>query len=153
MAEHLALQRAWARRDAPHDVQAQFRRYLDNQSVPMPVLHEVFEVFDEPEAAVGLRRRAAREPMYRGATRQWHLAVWIAHYEDTDAALSALRKSQMVHSGAEASWLWLPVLSKVRRQTRFKKLVTELGLVHYWRATGNWGRFARPLSGGDFECS
>jgi hypothetical protein len=30
--------------------------------------------------------------------------------------------------------------------------VRELGLVDYWRASGKWGDFARPVGTDDFEC-
>jgi hypothetical protein len=30
--------------------------------------------------------------------------------------------------------------------------VRELGLADYWRASGNWSDFARPLGTDDFEC-
>lgn len=85
--------------------------------------------------------------------RQWFLAGWLAHYGDADAAFSALWRSQVELTGAEPSWLWLPVLSEVRRKPEFKNLLTRVGLVDCWRATGNWGRFCRPLSDHDFVCS
>jgi hypothetical protein len=31
--------------------------------------------------------------------------------------------------------------------------VRDLGLVAYWRASGNWGEFCRPLGEDDFVCS
>jgi hypothetical protein len=31
--------------------------------------------------------------------------------------------------------------------------VRELRLVDYWRSSGNWGDFCRPIGRNDFECS
>ncbi len=33
----------------------------------------------------------------------------------------------------------------------FKDLVRALGVERYWRATGQWGDFARPAGEDDFE--
>jgi hypothetical protein len=43
-------------------------------------------------------------------------------------------------------------LSLQRSQEAFEDLVRDLGLVEYWRATGEWGDFCRPLGTEDFEC-
>jgi hypothetical protein len=41
----------------------------------------------------------------------------------------------------------------MRRLPGFKELLRNLGLVRYWRETGNWNDFCRPVSDDDFECS
>ena len=33
-----------------------------------------------------------------------------------------------------------------------KELAKDVGLLTYWRTTGEWGAFARPLPNDDFEC-
>jgi hypothetical protein len=48
--------------------------------------------------------------------------------------------------------LWLAIHKDMRRLPGFKDLVRDLGLVDYWRTTGNWGQFCRPLGEDDFEC-
>ena len=49
--------------------------------------------------------------------------------------------------------LWRPALSEVRRQPGFETLVRDLGLVDYWRASGDWGDFCRDNGSGSFVCS
>jgi len=50
--------------------------------------------------------------------------------------------------------IWRPVMRDVRRQPGFKSLLLELGIVDHWRATGEWGDFGKPISGGnDFSCT
>jgi hypothetical protein len=31
-------------------------------------------------------------------------------------------------------------------------MLRDIGLVQYWRATGNWGDFCRAVGAADFEC-
>ncbi len=42
-------------------------------------------------------------------------------------------------------------MDRVRTDQRYKQLVTQLGLVDYWRARG-WPDFCHPVSDFDFEC-
>lgn len=48
--------------------------------------------------------------------------------------------------------LWYPYKTQVRATPEFKDIVRELGLVDYWRKTGNWGDFCKPVGSDDFEC-
>ena len=48
-------------------------------------------------------------------------------------------------------YLWMPVLGAARRDPRFKEIVRDMGLVDYWRRSGKWGDFARPVGDDDFE--
>jgi TolB-like protein len=41
---------------------------------------------------------------------------------------------------------------RFRADPRFKQLVRGLGLVDYFRASGNWGDFCKPVGKDDFEC-
>ena len=47
--------------------------------------------------------------------------------------------------------LWRGIYRDVRMLPAFKELLRELGLVDYWRETGNWGDFVRPVGDDDFE--
>ena len=50
-------------------------------------------------------------------------------------------------------WIvWRPVMRDLRTEPGFKALVKDMGLADYWRATGNWGEFCRPVGENDFEC-
>ena len=44
-------------------------------------------------------------------------------------------------------------MKPMRQLPGFKDLVTKIGLVHYWRTTGNWGEFCHPVGKDDFECN
>ncbi len=40
----------------------------------------------------------------------------------------------------------------LRADPRFKEIVRDVGLVDYWRASGNWGDYCKPVGNDDFEC-
>ena len=71
--------------------------------------------------------------------------VWAAYYGDDELALSSMH-------GSSADWtLWTPNASGVRKLPGFKDLVTERGMVEYWREF-DWGYYCRPVGDDDFEC-
>jgi hypothetical protein len=47
--------------------------------------------------------------------------------------------------------LWGPANQSTRRLPGFKTLVREAGLVDYWRQSGQWNEFCKPVSTDDFE--
>lgn len=44
-----------------------------------------------------------------------------------------------------------PIVSPARKTQQYKQLVTEIGLVDYWRERG-WADFCHPVGEDDFEC-
>jgi hypothetical protein len=48
--------------------------------------------------------------------------------------------------------IWRPIFKGVRQLPGFKDFVRDLGLVDYWRTSGNWGDFCHPVGEEDFEC-
>ena len=47
--------------------------------------------------------------------------------------------------------IWRPTFSDMRKLPEFKQFMADLGLVEYWRTTGEWPDLCRPV-GDDFEC-
>jgi adenylate cyclase len=45
-----------------------------------------------------------------------------------------------------------PIHRAIRQLPAFKTYVREIGLYDYWRNTGEWGDFCRPVGEDDFEC-
>jgi len=78
-------------------------------------------------------------------------AAWAAHFGDVDLALRAARGATQTRRH-NIWFLWLPLFDDVRRSPGFVDLVSDLGLVEYWRRHG-WPRFCRPAAGGEIECS
>ncbi len=44
--------------------------------------------------------------------------------------------------------IWLPYDPGMRTDARFKVLLRDLGLADYFRASGNWGDFCKPVGQG-----
>jgi TolB-like protein len=149
--EHVALIRAWGGGDDAL-VRARFDRYLEVQSVAAPLNAAVRAVYDDPAAALALVRAAADQPDMQDSTRQMFVGLYAGHYGDSDLAVAAMRRSVLDMRGPLVQTLWFPELAEARRTESFKVLVRDLGLVAYWRATGNWGDFCRPVGEDDFEC-
>jgi TolB-like protein len=112
----------------------------------------VFEVFDDREAALaGLRNELTRVPS-NTAMNPISIAWWADYYGDADLAAEALRV-RVALQGVVGWGLWDPVYKHVRSHPGFKELVREYGYYDYWRATGEWSDYCRPVGDDDFECS
>jgi len=146
-----ALQRSWARGDAPDRVMMRAQRHLSASRALMPFYSSLAEVAQDLERALALIRPAFVDRAYQDPSRMSILAHWAAHFGDTELAIAALRRAYIDLRGITVANIWFPVQVETRRLPSFKALVNDLGLYDYWRKTGNWGNFARPIGADDFE--
>jgi TolB-like protein/tetratricopeptide (TPR) repeat protein len=151
--EHTAVIRAWARGLASSDIRASIQRYLEHAIPPMPVERDLAELLDRPDVARERLRLASEDPAYQDPTRQFKIATWAAQFGDVDLALGAVRRAFIDMGSRGVSVIWLPTYREVRKDPRFKQLLRDLRIVDYWRTSGKWGDFARPLGHDDFEVS
>ncbi len=150
-SEHLALLRAWARGLPSAIIKEHLQRLLAHEGVHMPVQTELLELIDQPEVARSRLRRAFDDASNQDATRQFKIALWAAQFDDIDLALMAARRAFVDLHSMLCYLVWMPVFRKARKDPRFKDLLRDLRIVEYWRTSGNWGDFARPVGGDDFE--
>jgi TolB-like protein/tetratricopeptide (TPR) repeat protein len=82
------------------------------------------------------------------------IARWAGYLGSPDVALEALKRMPSLGLSFEtwAGFLWSAPLGKMRQSAEFKDFARELGLVDYWRSSGNWGDFCKPVGSHDFEC-
>ena len=132
-------------------VKRQLDRYLRHDSLKMPVLRKMPDVLDQPEAASAMLRAEIDKPANQQSTLQQVLSMHSAVLGDIDTAMVAMRRSLINIRATSYLLLWHPGFFEVRRDPRFKELLREIGLVDFWRETGNWGDFARPVGDDDFE--
>lgn len=155
ISEFLAFLRAMARQAPAAERRALASRIVQFETVSMPALRDLADMFDKPDAMLETLRQALEDPAYQDSTRRLKIAMLAAQYGDQDLALAALRRraSGFDFSGGRIAAIWHPALADVRRTAEFKQmLASELRLADYWRATGAWGDFARPSGAHDFEC-
>ena len=124
------------------------------ESDPVPEIAFLMrERLDDPDAALSELRRLLGEPAYQTAFIRNIIAIWAAHFGAPEIALE-LMADYLVRqrNGMLSTQVWRAGFSGVRRLPGFKNLLRDLGLVDYWRRTGDWGYFCRPLGADDFEC-
>jgi TolB-like protein/Tfp pilus assembly protein PilF len=147
-----AVQRLWSRKDAaPADVKAQFRVLLKHNH--FLALHQIVgERLGNRETALTAVREAFKDPSDQDATRMSIVGEYADHFGDRDLGLAAYRRSYVELDNPNYIALWEPYETGLRSDPRFKDLLRDLGLVDYYRASGNWGDFCKPVGKDDFEC-
>jgi len=109
-------------------------------------------LIDKPEQARAALQRFYADPAYNSNPLVlMTIGSWAAYFDDPPLALKAYQKASKAPIFYPI-WLWRPLLKEMRRLPGFKDIVRDLGLMDYWRATGNWGEFCRPVGKDDFEC-
>jgi TolB-like protein/DNA-binding winged helix-turn-helix (wHTH) protein len=127
---------------ARHD-RSSLRRLMVGEGGTLPCLD------DPPQALDDLRQEYADATRGGGHGQFVPMAHFASFLGDQSLALNALRSvgpTQILFP------MWRPALREVRRLPGFADLVQELGLVDYWRASGNWGDFCRETGAGGFAC-
>jgi hypothetical protein len=120
-------------------------------------------VLDDREAMLAILREAAKDPAYgagavgRALIFQMETADALG---DADLAVDALRRYLESSEGfADGSmrhgiyWqFWTTPHSGIRGHPEFNRLLTQTGVVDYWRQTGRWGDGCKPVGADDFQC-
>lgn len=145
-----ALMRAMARRD--HDEVGRLTREHIAGSIFLPNGQQVLEAIDRPDAALAALRTAHDDVAPKGGLPLVAITHWAVYFGDFDLAFTALRGGFVDHKcGMGLVEMWMPNLAHLRKDARFKDILRDIGLADYWRRSGNWGDFARPLGEDDFE--
>jgi TolB-like protein/DNA-binding transcriptional ArsR family regulator len=114
------------------------REHLDDRDVAIAELHRVLDD----------SRNQAQTAFLKNI-----VAIWAAYFGETELALRLVREYLLDGNNRYLVFLvWRHIFKDVRRLPGFKQLLRDLGLVDYWRESGNWATLCRPLGDDDFEC-
>jgi adenylate cyclase len=127
-------------------------RLIPNSGAALVFNDELLAVFDDNSAAVDWIRRKLTDPSAELRAVTILFAFLAAYFDAPDYALQLLRRYYVeLALSAPILNIWHPLFAGVRKLPAFKDLVRELGIYDYWRESGKWGDFARPLGDDDFE--
>ncbi len=149
VVESLAVFRALILGDT--QAPSRVKRYMGYDTSPVAGLEDLTKAFDHPETMIARLHVAAMSPANQDGRRQFKIALWSAWLGDTALGAAALRRYAIDLHFPRIGGIWAGGLRAIRRTAAFKEIVRDLGLVDYWRQSGKWGDFARPVGDGDFE--
>jgi tetratricopeptide (TPR) repeat protein len=142
-----------SRNDAdPSAVTAQHRLFMSSATGLWTTPHQAVLNSKNGEEARTTLRRVMDDPASQSGINM-QVVAWAAdQLGDKDLALIALRRSVIDLRNIILRDLWSPYKTGLRTDPRFKEIVREVGLVDYWRTSGNWSDFCKPVGTDDFEC-
>jgi TolB-like protein len=137
----------------PAEIQAQYERFLATRGPDLdaPVFAALEPLLFDATAAAPLIAKALEDPAFQNWVRLSWLSYFAGWFGLKDIALAAMRRGQIDLKGPTHRYLWHPILADARKEPAFKQLMRDLGLYDYWRKSGKWGDFARPVGDSDFE--
>ncbi|MEP7314917.1 MAG: TIR domain-containing protein [Pseudomonadota bacterium] len=143
-----AFLRLWRRSDAnPAAVKAALHAFGENS-----LERELSGISEKPDLALATIHKAYDQSGIDSWQPLTKISFYADHYGDEDLALAAMRRSFLDFNKVNFEGLWWPFHSTLRADPRFKEILRDLGLVDYFRTSGNWGDFCTPVAASDFEC-
>jgi tetratricopeptide (TPR) repeat protein len=110
----------------------------------------IIALLDTPEEAGAKLRPFLADPTYNYLNVRGAIAIWASYFGEHEIALQALREP-IGSEWRNSLLIWRPIHKGMRQLPGFKDFVREIGLVDYWRKSGNWGDFCHPVDD-DFVC-
>jgi adenylate cyclase len=121
---------------------------LKADDTPLP--KTLLALLKTPDTAVdNFRNLVASRKTNIGNDSAW-LSYWAAYLDQPDILLN-LQRPYLKQLPTGSYVFWRPLFAGFRKQPQFKTLVTENGLVAYWRKYG-WPQFCQPVGANDFQC-
>jgi TolB-like protein len=153
LVEAFTVLRMLARATEPAALRAQLETAARGDALIRLFNDALADQLEDREAALTTLRRMSTDPAMQTAnTMQW-LTAFADYFDDTDLALSAMRRLYVDYAATNVGMMWRPYRNALLADPRFRDILRDLGLVDYYRASGNWGDHCQPVAGtDDFEC-
>jgi hypothetical protein len=103
----------------------------------------------DTEAALSELKEISKGSDIPSITRMY-LAHVACELGGVELAFENMRES--LNDFTELPAIWHPIHRDIRQLPVFKTYIHEIGLYDYWRASGEWADFCRPVGDDDFEC-
>jgi tetratricopeptide (TPR) repeat protein len=132
---------------------AHFRALIDFLPARIAQFEAVYENFDDAPRVRAILNEARIDPANQDPTRLVMIAKLLAICGDPEGAADALRRHFLDAGGTWWQELWMPEHAATRREAAFRDIIREKGFERFFRKTGKWNDFCRPVSETEFECS
>jgi TolB-like protein len=156
IADVNALLRAFSVPDAHTAAGKERIRQLLNVTATNALINNSFnplmDLLDDPARALAYLKTRIESTTASNATNVASLAVVADYFGSRELALAAFHRAYLELGGINYGMIWGPSYSGYRSDPAFKRLLRDLKLTDYFRATGNWGEFCHPVGSDDFEC-
>jgi len=147
LADAFAWWRLWGSKPLDKAAVGAHLRDMHARGIPF-VTGVTQDNWDDPPAAVAaLRRTYEQSPIPNPG-----FSAVADHYGARDVVLGSLRKALVDNNGPQLLSLWLFNESGWRSDPEFKRILKDLGLVDYFRSSGKWPDFCKPVGADDFQC-
>ena len=131
-------------------IDAQLQLVRENGSRWTQSFEPIWKVIADRPAARAALLELMQSPKMQGSYGMGFIAQLADALGDKDLALTALEWATLQNNILDP--LWLLPYSGVRSDLRFKQIVKQLKIDAYWRESGKWGDFCKPVGDDDFEC-
>jgi len=115
-----------------------------------PFYSQLLHTFDLPDAALATIRAVYDDDGIQWPSKRQDIALAAAYFGDLQLAVKSM-SAEVGMTRLRMSALWYPMMADVRQLPEFKKVVSDLNLVAYWRSYG-WPDMCAPLGEADFRC-
>ncbi|MGW8368472.1 MAG: winged helix-turn-helix domain-containing protein [Gammaproteobacteria bacterium] len=116
---------------------------------PTAITRSLVRYIDDPAQGLPLLRDFVASPDPTMVLWPTMLSPWAAYFGDDELVLEMYRQEVPYATGNTIS---RPIFAGMRRLPGFRDLVRDVGLLSYWRESGNWPDYCRPLEREEFEC-